>query len=99
MMNPESFVHPLSILETVDTEAGKKEVINSWAFASMVWSQVLSGNSKALGIAQELFADKSQIPLLILRSKQKDEAAIREAVGILAFAMDEKIAEAFENKL
>ena len=41
------FVHPLSTLETVDTEVGKKEVINSWAFASMIWSEVLKGNQNA----------------------------------------------------
>jgi hypothetical protein len=99
-MNTEfkGFVHPLSSLETIDTDIGKKKVINSWAFASMIWSQVLAGNSNALGIAQELFPIASKIPLLILRSKQKDKAAIREAVGILAFAMDEKITEAFEKK-
>jgi len=78
------FVHPLSTLETVDTEVGKKEVINSWAFASMIWSEVLKGNQNATGIAQELFPDKSQIPALILRSKQKDEAAVREAIKSFA---------------
>jgi hypothetical protein len=32
------FVHPLSSLETIDTDEGKKEVMNSWAFASMIWT-------------------------------------------------------------
>ena len=78
------FVHPLSTLETVDTEVGKKEVINSWAFASMIWSSALAGNENALMMVNELFADKSQIPALILRSKQKDEAAVREAIKSFA---------------
>ena len=91
------FVHPLSTLETVDTEVGKKEVINSWAFASMIWSTALTGNKNALILVNEVFADKSRIPLLILLSKQGDEAAIREAIAIIAFALDDKIKEAFEG--
>ncbi len=91
-----NFVHPLSALETIDTNDGKKEVMNSWAFASMIWSGVLDGKPPAIGIAQELFVDKSQIPALILRSKQGDETATREAIAIMAFALDEKIQEAFE---
>jgi hypothetical protein len=47
-MNSEDFVHPLSELETIDTEEGKKEVVNSWAFASMIWSTALAGNENAL---------------------------------------------------
>ncbi len=77
---PESFVHPLSALETIDTIDGEKEVMNSWAFASMIWSGVLDGKPPATGIAQELFVDKSQMPALILRSKQGDEAVTREAI-------------------
>ncbi len=96
-MNSEDFVHPLSSLETVDTDEGKKEVINSWAFGSMIWSEVLKGNPNATGIAQGLFADKSKIPLLILRSKQGDETATREAIAIIAFALDDKIKEVFEG--
>ena len=37
-MEPRDFIHPLSTLETIDTDEGKKEVINSWAFASIIWS-------------------------------------------------------------
>ena len=91
------FVHPLSTLETIDTEVGKKEVINSWAFASIIWSTALTGNKNALILVNEVFADKSRIPLLILLSKQGDEAAIREAIAIIAFALDDKIKEAFEG--
>ncbi len=96
-MEFKDFVHPLSSLETIDTDNGKKEVINSWAFASIIWSNVLDGNTNALVLANEVFADKSKIPLLILRSKQRDETAVREAIAILAFAIDEKMAEAFEE--
>lgn len=91
------FVHPLSALETIDTEEGKTEVINSWAFASVIWSTALTGNKNALILVNEVFADKSRIPLLILLSKQGDEAAIREAIAIIAFALDDKIKEAFEG--
>ncbi|MEG4576979.1 hypothetical protein QUA56_30560 [Microcoleus sp. N3A4] len=90
------FVHPLSSLETLDTDEGKKEVINSWAFASVIWSTALDGNENALILINEVFPDKSRIPLLILRSKQGDEAAMRDAIGIIAFAIDDKLAEAFE---
>ncbi len=95
-----NFIHPLSILETIDTNDGKKEVINSWAFASMIWSEVLKNNHNARQIAKELFASvpdgQNRFLQLYFRSKQGDESAVREAVGILAFAVDEKIAEAFK---
>ena len=96
-MEFKDFVHPLSALETIDTEEGKTEVINSWAFASVIWSTALTGNKNALILVNEVFADKSRIPLLILLSKQGDEAAIREAIAIIAFALDDKIKEAFEG--
>ncbi len=96
-MNPKYFVHPLSALETIDTEEGKTEVINSWAFASVIWSTVLTGHKNALILVNEVFPDKSRIPLLILQSKQGDEAATREAIAIIAFALDDKIKEAFEG--
>ncbi|NQE36739.1 hypothetical protein [Microcoleus asticus] len=92
------FVHPLSSLETIDTDEGKKEVINSWAFASVIWSTALDGNENALILINEVFPDKSRIPLLILRSKQGDETAMRDAIGIIAFAIDDKLTEAFEPK-
>ncbi|MEG4857057.1 hypothetical protein QUB75_04900 [Microcoleus sp. K1-B6] len=90
------FVHPLSSLETIDTDEGKKEVINSWAFASVIWSTALAGNANALILINEVFPDKSRIPSLLLRSKQGDEAAMRDAIGIIAFAIEEKLEEAFE---
>ncbi|MEG4587198.1 hypothetical protein QUA54_18555 [Microcoleus sp. MOSTC5] len=92
------FVHPLSSLETIDTDEGKKEVINNWAFASVIWSTALDGNENALILINEVFPDKSRIPLLILRSKQGDETAMRDAIGIIAFAIDDKLTEAFEPK-
>lgn len=95
-METRDFIHPLSKLEIINTEHGEKQVMNSWAFASLIWSQVLSGNPKAMGICSELFTDKAQISVLILRSKQEDMAAVKEAIGILAFAIDEKIEETFE---
>jgi hypothetical protein len=95
-METRDFIHPLSTLETIDTSDGEKKVMNSWAFASMIWSGVLNAQPPAIGIAQELFVDKSQIPALILRSKQGDETATREAIAIMAFALNDKIEEAFE---
>ena len=96
-MEFKDFVHPLSALETIDTDEGKTEVINSWAFASVIWSTVLVGHKNALILVNEVFPDKSKIPLLILRSKQGDETATREAIAIIAFALDDKIQEAFEG--
>ncbi|MEG4965760.1 hypothetical protein QUB11_03785 [Microcoleus sp. B6-A1] len=92
------FVHPLSSLETIETDEGEKEVINSWAFASVIWSTALAGNENALILINQVFPDKSRIPLLILRSKQGDEAAMRDAIAIIAFAIDDKLTEAFEAK-
>ncbi|MEG4424882.1 MULTISPECIES: hypothetical protein [unclassified Microcoleus] len=96
-MNPQKFIHPLSSLEIIDTDEGEKEVINNWAFASVIWSTALAGNANALILVNEVFPDKSRIPLLILRSKQGDEAAMRDAIGILAFAIESKLEETFEK--
>lgn len=102
-MNPSNFVHPLSSLETIDTDEGKKQVINSWAFASMIWSAVLTNNSNARQIAKELFSSipdgQDKFLTLHFRSKLGNKAAIRDAIAIMAFALDEKIQEAFENKV
>lgn len=99
MNNPEfqHYVHPLSTIQVIDTDEGKREVINNWAFASVIWSTALAGNANALIMVNEVFPDKSQIPLLILRSKQGDEAAMRDAIAILAFAIENKLDDAFEN--
>jgi len=100
-MTPSNSIHPLSSLETIDTVEGKKEVMNSWAFASMIWSGVLSKNVSALGIAQELFGsseeNQSHLDKLMIRSKKGDETATREAIVFIAFALDEKLEEAFEE--
>jgi N-acetylglucosamine kinase-like BadF-type ATPase len=105
MTNSQDFFHPLSTLETIDTAEGKKKVINSWAFASMIWSTALAGNEKALGIVNELFSNKDEIATFLSASKAGNEAATRGAlakpskrIAIIAFALDEKIAEAFEEK-
>ncbi|MEG3907834.1 hypothetical protein QT979_06000 [Microcoleus sp. w2-18bC1] len=100
MYNPEiqEYVHPLSSIEVIDTDQGQKEVINNWAFASVIWSTVLAGNKNALIMVNEVFPDKSNIPSLILRSKQGDEAAMRDAIAILAFAIENKLDETFEPK-
>ena len=97
-MEPKDFVHPLSILETVDTEAGKKEVINSWAFASMIWSSALAGHENALMIVDELSINKDEMTKFLRASKAGNSAAARSAIAIIAFAIDEKIQEAFVKK-
>ena len=94
-MNPEKTVHPLSKLETLDTDEGKKEVINSWAFGSIVWAAALEENANAMSIIQELFPDQTLILSLLSRSQQGDEAAIREAIALLAFGLEDKATEAF----
>ncbi|MEG4350249.1 hypothetical protein QUA74_10955 [Microcoleus sp. LAD1_D3] len=90
------FVHPLSSLETIDTDEGQKEVMNSWAFASMIWTSAVTGNTNALAIATELFTNKHEIPTFLEASKAGNEAAIAGAIAIIAFAIDDKLAEAFE---
>lgn len=95
-MTSNDFIHPLSTIETIVVNEGEKQVMNSWAFASMIWSKVLAGNKNALGIANELFTDKSQIAVLLLASKNGNQKATLSAVNTLAFAIDEKLAEAFE---
>lgn len=92
------FVHPLSSLETIDTDESQKEVMNSWAFASMIWTSAVTGNTNALAIATELFTNKDEIPTFLEASKAGNEAAIAGAIAIIAFAIDDKLAEAFENK-
>jgi hypothetical protein len=97
-----AFIHPLSSLETIETEDGKKKVINSWAFASMIWTAVLGKNNNAQCISESLFSSipdgQDKLFSLYSRSQQGDNAAIREAIAILAIAMDEKIGKAFEEK-
>ena len=90
------FVHPLSSLETIETDEGKKEVMNSWAFASMIWSSAVAGNTNALAIVTELFTNKDEIPTFLEASKAGNQAAIAGAIAIIAFAIDDKLAEAFE---
>jgi hypothetical protein len=92
------FVHPLSTLETIDTDEGKKEVMNSWAFASMIWTSAVAGNTNALAIANELFTNKDEIPTFLEASQAGNEAAIAGAIAIIAFAIDDKLTEAFEQK-
>ena len=97
------FVHPLSSLETIETDEGKKEVMNSWAFASMIWSSAVAGQTNALAIVNELFTNKDEIPTFLEASKAGNQAAIAGAMryapasyAIIAFAIDDKLAEAFE---
>ena len=92
------FVHPLSSLETIDTDEGKKEVMNSWAFASMIWTSAVAGNTNALAIANELFTNKDEIPTFLEASQAGNQAAIAGAIGILAFAIEDKLAETFEKQ-
>ena len=96
-IDPLSFIHPLSVLETITTEEGEKEVINSWAFASLIWSEVLNAGVNSGAIAKELFSDEERFLKLYFRSCLGDEAALREAVAVLASAIDEKLAQAFEQ--
>jgi|AGSF01.1.fsa_nt_gi hypothetical protein len=55
----------------------------------------------ALGITQELFGsseeNQSHLDKLMIRSKKGDETATREAIVFIAFALDEKLEEAFEE--
>jgi hypothetical protein len=98
------FVHPLSSLETMryapasyETDQGKKEVMNSWAFASMIWTGAVAGNTNALAIATELFTNKDEIPTFLEASKAGNKAVIAGAIAIIAFALDDKLPEAFEQ--
>lgn len=103
-MSSKNFIHPLSILETIDTTEGKKQVMNSWAFASMIWSGVLNEKPPALGIVQELFgsseenkSSSEEIARLIALSKKGDLTATRSAIALIAFALDEKLDEEFDH--
>ncbi|MDQ2096796.1 MAG: hypothetical protein QQW96_04015 [Tychonema bourrellyi B0820] len=96
-----NFIHPLSSIETIDTVDGKKEVMNSWAFASMIWSGVINEKPSALGMAQELFGsseeNKSHLARLIALTKKGDITATRTAIALMAFAVDEKLEETFDG--
>ena len=65
---------------------------------SMIWTSAVTGNTNALAIATELFTNKHEIPTFLEASKAGNEAAIAGAIGIIAFAIDDKLAEAFEDK-
>ena len=91
-----SFIHPLSSIETINTVDGEKKVMNSWAFASMIWSGVLNGKVSALGIAKDLLTD-TQLARFVTLSKKGDVGAARTAIAVMAFALEEKIEEEFES--
>jgi hypothetical protein len=95
-MNSPEFIHPLSSFETIETDEGQKQVMNSWAFASMVWSSALAGNTNALAIVNELFTNKDEISTFLEASQAGNEAATAGAIAILAFASEGKLEEAFE---
>jgi hypothetical protein len=88
MLNP-NFVHPLSEVDKVKIDGEELEVINLWAFATLIWQEVLGKNSKGLEIANSLIgADK--VTALLCRCLQGDKAAQREALAALAFSLEEK---------
>ena len=94
-MKPEDF-HPLSVVETIETEVGKRDVMNSWAFASVIWLATVDGNNNANQIVNSLFGlNQQQFSELLSRSKKGDKAAIRQAIAILATAIEEKAEQAF----
>jgi len=88
----------LSVIETISTAQGEKQVVNCWAFASMIWSSALNGNQNALKMVDELFANKHEIPIFLQASKEGNQAMIFSAINVLAFALDDKIAEVFESQ-
>ncbi|HSN66084.1 MAG TPA: hypothetical protein VLS94_05560 [Fusibacter sp.] len=98
-MSHQNFIHPLSSIETIDTTVSKKQVMNSWAFASMIWSGVLNEKPPALGIIQELFgsSELAKLTSLMTLSKKGDVSAARTAIALIAFAIDEKLDEAFDH--
>ena len=91
-------LHPLSVFETIDTD-GKKEVMNSWAFASILWMEAIHKNEKAIEIVTLLFGEqKDKLEPLLERSQCDDKAAIRQAQSIIAFALEGKISITFKEK-
>ncbi|MEG4084665.1 hypothetical protein [Microcoleus sp. POL10_C6] len=92
------FVHPLSSVETIDTDEGQKQVMNNWAFASMIWTATIAGNINAIAMATELFTDQEQFYVLVTGSKAGNQAAIATAIALLAFAIDDKLEQAFLNQ-
>ena len=49
-------------------------------------------------MVNELFTNKDEIPLFLSLSKAGNEAITRSAIAILAFALEDKIAETFESQ-
>jgi len=92
MLDP-NFVHPLSEVSKAKIDGEELEVINLWGFATLIWQDVLGKNPKVLGMANSLIgADK--VATLLLRCLQGDEAAQREALAALVFALEEKASAA-----
>lgn len=98
MKSFDNFVHPLSVIETISTEQGEKQVVNNWAFASMIWSGAIKGNKNALKMVDELFTNKHEMAQFLRASQAGNQSMTLKVVNILAFALDEKIDEAFESK-
>lgn len=95
-MNSSDF-HPLSDFLEIETPDGSPvETMNSWGFASILWFSVKENNSTARKIAEELFAiaQNHQLDSLLL---QNDEASDRQALAILATALEEKIEQKFSS--
>lgn len=90
-MSHQNFIHPLSSIETIDTTVSKKQV--------MIWSGVLNEKPPALGIIQELFgsSELAKLTSLMTLSKKGDVSAARTAIALIAFAIDEKLDEAFDH--
>lgn len=95
MLNP-NFVHPLSEVDKVKIDGEELEVMNFWAVASLVWQEVLGGNSKGLAMASSIIAP-DKVTSLILRCSQGDEAAQREALTALVVGLEEKASAAMEK--
>jgi hypothetical protein len=96
MLNP-TFVHPLSEIFTAKIEGEELELINSWAFATLTWQEVMGKNPKGLEIANSLIG-AAKVRDLLCRCLQGDEAAQREALAALAHGLEEKASTAIGNR-
>ena len=88
--------HPLSEFSVIQTEFGLKQTMNNWAFASIIWAECKEDNPNARKMAVELFSmsNNSQLDSLLA---ENSEAADRQAIAILATAIQEKAEQALKD--
>ena len=97
-LRPEQFRSPLEAppveLENGDTGLDPRAVSGFWLY------EACRGNQKALTLALELITQANPLlnaPQLLQRCQQGEDAAIQQAIALMATQLTAKLAAAFEG--